>query len=156
MITASLVPGALGVASVIAGTTLLADKPETGLRRGLLTGVTIGLWLGLWFGAASLAMANTDALSYIFGSSEAPQRATIAAAMLSWLGAALIARGLSAIILRGPRQQLVPGILASLAWAAVLIVPWLLPGSEAGLGSGDGVLALTLVLAALLVPVSRL
>lgn len=156
MIATPLIVGALGVASVIAGAALLEDRPSTSLRRSLLNGATIGLWLLLWFVAASLAMANAELLTKIFGSSQAPRRATIASAVLSWFCAVMIARGLVGAIRRGPRHPTVPGVLVSLAWAVVLIVPWLIPGRGEGPGSGPGVLALTVMLAALVVPVSRI
>jgi hypothetical protein len=156
MIATPLVTDAIGFAAVIAGAALIHDRLSVGLRRSVLTGAVIGLWLVLWLAAASFAMANADLLTELFGSPRAPERTTFAAATLSWLCAAVIARGLIAAIGRGHRHPVVPGILVSLAWLCMLILPWLLPGGEQGTRGGPALLILTIVLATLIVPVSRI
>jgi len=156
MIGLPVVYSGLGIAGVILGVAVLQERPSHSVLGSLLIGAAFCLWLLFWLASLSIALANADALSEIFEGDSAPQQVTLAAALLSWLVTVLIARSLS--MLRPARVKLTGalGIIVGLAWASVLLAPFVVPWGIDAPRAEPSLVVLTVVLAAGFAPAPRL
>jgi hypothetical protein len=156
MIGLSSFVAAIGVAGVTAGAALLEGKPGTGFRRSIHIGATIGLWVLLWYALTILAISRAFEMSDLFGKVNGPRNITLASAAASWLVTILIVRAISLFKKRQEGRSLILGILLGLAWASLLLAPFILPAATEAYADMPPLLAATTLLAILVAPAARL